>query len=129
NTGGPGSAPAIALASANAFERQFAGGATLAQLQQAAAPATFSPPGYYSLPSTLRNPKYVEWSFEVQRQLGAKNVVSVRYLGNHGYDVFLVNRNVNVNANPAIYPNGFGGLPASTPDPRFASISQLTNQG
>jgi hypothetical protein len=129
NTGGPGSAPAIVAASANAFENQFARGATLAQLQQAVAPATFVPPGYYSIPPTLRSPKYLEWSFEIDRQFRSKNALSLRYIGNRGYDIFLTNNNLNAYAEPAAFPNGFAGLPATAPDPRFNVISQLTNSG
>lgn len=129
NTGGTGSAPAIAAASANAFQSQFAAGATLQQLQRAVAPASFAPPAYYSLPSTVRNPKYLEWSLEVQHQFGAKNALTLRYMGNHGYDIFVTNPNANASADPAVYPNGFIGLPLATPDPRFGFVSQLTNNG
>src|SRR4029077_3756564 len=83
NAGGPGSAPAIAAASANAFISGFAAGETLAQLQQAVAPAPFAPPGYFSIPPTVRSPKFLQWSFEMQRQIGAKNVLALRYNGNH----------------------------------------------
>jgi Carboxypeptidase regulatory-like domain len=126
---GTGSAPAIALASARAFTSQFAQGATMAQLQGAVVPASFTPPGYYSVPSIVRSPKYLKWSFDIQRPFGARNVFTIRYAGNHGYDIFLVNPNGNANANPALYPNGFGGLPANVPDGRFRFISQLTNSG
>jgi hypothetical protein len=122
-TDGPGSAPAIAAASANAFQSQFAKGATLAQLQQAVAPWSFSPPSALSLPLKLRSPKYLEWSLEVERRLGAKNVLTVRYLGNYGYDIFVNNPNVNAGV------VGFIGLPSSPPDPRFSLVWQFTNNG
>jgi len=128
NTGGPGTAAALAAASANAFESQFANGATLAQLQQGV--SQFGPPGSYaSIPSTLRSPKFLEWSFEIDRQIGARNVFIVRYAGNHGYDIFLTNPNVNAYADPTLFPNGFAGLPSAPPDPRFQIVSQLTNNG
>jgi hypothetical protein len=129
NTAEPGSTPAIAAASAGAFRSWFADGATLAQLQQAVAPAAFTPPMYYSLPSTLQSPRFLQWSLEVQRQIGASNVVTVRYQGNHGYDIFLDNPNVNASADPAQLENGFAGLPAAAPDPRFAVVTQMTNNG
>ena len=129
DTGGTGSAPAIAAASANAFASQFAKGATLAQMQQAVAPAVFAAPAYYSIPSTVRSPKYLEWSFEIQQQLSARNVFAARYAGHHGYDIFLANSNVNASANPALYPSGFSGLPMAAPDPRFLVVQQLTNNG
>jgi hypothetical protein len=129
NNSGPGSAPAIALASATAFQSGFGAGATLTQLQQAVAPAAFAPPEYYSLPQTVRSPRYLEWSLDVQHQFGAHNVLTIRYAGNHGYDIFLVNGNLDANVDPGRYPNGFAGLPAAIPDPRFSSINQLTNHG
>ncbi len=129
NAGGTGSAPAIAAASASAFASGFAAGATLAQLQQAVAPAPFGPPQYDSMPGTLRSPKSLQWSLEVQRQFGASNVLSIRYMGNHGYDIFTTNPNVNANADPAFYPNGFVGLPTANPDPRFSVVRQLANSG
>jgi hypothetical protein len=129
NAGGPGSAPAIAAASANAFISGFAAGETRAQLQQAVAPAPFAPPGYYSIPSMTRSPKSLQWSVEIQRQFGAENVLTVRYNGNHGYDIFVTDPNVNANADPAVYPTGFAGLPAETPDSRFGIVQQLSNSG
>jgi hypothetical protein len=123
-TAGPASAPAIAMASANAFQGGFAAGATLPQLQQAVAPAQFFQPLYFSLPAKLQNPRYAEWSFEFEHQLAEKNVIGVRYMGNHGYNTFIANPAVNAND-----PNGFGGLPTATPDPRFGLVTQLTNAG
>jgi hypothetical protein len=119
----------IAAATAKAFQSQFASGATLAQLEQAVGAAAFGPPSYYSIPATLRTPKYLEWSAEIQHKLGARTVLTVQYRGNHGYDIFVQNPNVNASADPTLYPNGFPGLPAVTPDPRFAAVTQLTNVG
>lgn len=127
NFGGAGSAPAIAAASAAAFNASFAAGATLSDLQKAVAPATYAAPSYYSVPSTLHTPKFLEWNAEVDHEIGSNNVVSLRYTGNHGYDLFLTNGSGNAAVNVRNYPNGFGGLPLSTPDPRFSAVAQLTN--
>jgi hypothetical protein len=121
---GAGSAPAIAQASATVFQREFGNGATLAQLQSAVAPVSFSTPSYFSLPSIVRTPKFVEWSFDIQHQFAARYSVTLRYAGNHGYDIFLLNPNVN-----ATSATGLGGLPATAPDRRFGGVSQLTNNG
>jgi outer membrane receptor protein involved in Fe transport len=129
NTGGAGSAPAIAIATGTAFQNGFSNGATLSQLQASLAPVTFTPPAYSTLPSSVKMPTYVEWSFEVERQFGARNVLTLRYSGNHGYDEFLRNANVNGNYSASAYPSGFGGLPAAAPDPRFRIITDLTNNG
>jgi hypothetical protein len=129
NFGGAGSAPAIAVATGQAFQSGFANGFTLAQFQQALAPVAFTPPGYYGIPGDALNPKYLEWSFEIQQQFGAKNVFTASYVGNKGYDLFLLNAKLNGAASAAAYPNGFAGLPTTSPDPRFRIITQLTNNG
>jgi len=126
---GANSAPGIATASTNAFVTGFANGATLAQLQQAVAPAAFSPPPYLSLPSTVHIPRYLEWSLEMERRIGVQSALTLRYVGNYGYNLFLVDSSSNANADPAFYPNGFGGLPAAVPDPRFDQITRITNNG
>ena len=129
NTSGAGSAPAIAAATGAAFQNGFAGGATLAQLQASLAPVTFTPPPYTTIPSTIDLPNYVEWSFEVERQYGPRDVVTARYAGNHGYNLFLRNLNINGAASASAYPNGFAGLPTTSPDPRFRIITDITNRG
>ncbi|MBV8845872.1 MAG: TonB-dependent receptor, partial [Bryobacterales bacterium] len=106
-----------------AFERGFAGGATLAQLQ-AAVPLGFNPPNFNTVSANMRTPKYYEWNFEIQRQIGARYMFSVNYVGNHGYDE--ISQNVFQNA---FSPNNFAGLPAAQPDPRFNEIRELNNSG
>jgi len=48
-------------------------------------------------------------------------VVSVNYVGNHGYDELL--------ENPYLNSFGFGGLPSSAADSRVQNVLQLTNNG
>jgi hypothetical protein len=129
NFSGAGSAQAIAVATGQAFQSGFSNGLTLAQFQQALAPVAFTPPAYYGIPNNTLDPKYLEWSFEIQQQIGAKNVFTASYVGNKGYDLFLINAKLNGAASAASYPNGFAGLPAVSPDPRFRIITQLTNNG
>jgi hypothetical protein len=124
NTGGAGSAVAISEATGAAFRNGFANGATLSQLQATLAPVAFTPPAYFTIPNEFLTSKYLEWSFEVQQQIAIKNVITISYVGNHGYD--LQDRNLKVNGNAA---NGFGGLPTTAPDPRFRVITNLTNSG
>ena len=121
---GAGSAVAIANATGAAFQNGFRNGATLSQLQAALAPVTFTPPAFFSIPTTFDTNKFLEWSFEVQQQVAQKNIFTISYVGNHGYD--LQNRNLKVNGNAA---NGFGGLPTTAPDPRFRIVTALTNAG
>jgi hypothetical protein len=129
NSGGAGSAPAISQATGAAFRSGFANGATLSQLQAAVAPVTFTPPPYFVGPSTLMSAKYVKWSFEVQQEITNRTVLTVSYVGNHGYNELLENLKVNGYASASAYPNGFGGLPSTAPDSRFRIVTQLTNSG
>jgi hypothetical protein len=48
-------------------------------------------------------------------------VLSVNYVGNHGYDEIL--------ENPYLNSFGFGGLPSSPADTRVQNVTQLTNNG
>ncbi len=126
----PNSAESIAIGTANAFKSGFSAGDTLAQLNQLlATTGGFAPPNYYSIARRLVSPKYMEWSFEVEQPIGLHNVFSVTYSGNHGYDLLTQNGFVNANVNTQNFPNGFGGLPVTQPDPRFNAITEITNSG
>jgi len=116
------SAFAAVANSAAAFQSGFANGATLAQLQ-AQVPG-FSKPNFNTISSQLRNPKYLEWNFEVQQGFGNKYLLSVNYVGNHGYDLF--NQTLFGNA---FSTKGFALLPAAAPDSRFGEIRELSNVG
>jgi hypothetical protein len=105
----------------------FTKGYTLAQMQQALAPVAFTPPAYASFPDKMLSPKFLQWNFEIQHQFGGRNIVTVGYVGNKGYDIFLRNVKVNANYTASRYPNGFGGIPAVSPDPRFRQITDWTN--
>jgi hypothetical protein len=118
----PNSAFAIVANSARAFQNGFASGATLAQLQ-ASVPG-FSKPNFDAVENELLNPKFLEWNFEVQQSFTNKYMLSVNYVGNHGYD--LTNQSVLLNAASS---KNFAGLPATAPDPRFGEVRQLTNNG
>jgi Carboxypeptidase regulatory-like domain len=120
--GDSNSAAAGALSSYNAFHNGFANGATFAQLSNAV--PNFSPPNFFSIPSHLSTPRYLEYSFEIQQPIGGKNVVVATYAGNRGYN--LLAQTAFPNASNA---NGFGGLPTAAKDPAFGSVTSLTNNG
>jgi len=120
-------AASAALNEYNAFKTGFANGATLTQL--AAEIPGFAPPNLFSTPSTLHSPEYAEWSFEIEKPLGQKNVLVATYSGNHGYNELVTNPLANTSYNATNFPNGFGGLPATQPDPRFNAVTQLLNSG
>ena len=126
DTSVPGSSPSTASAANSAFRSQFAGGGTLATIQNALPDGvTFTPPGFFSTPNKLYSPKYAEWSFELQQQIGSKNAITIAYTGNHGYDLFIQNQKLN-SYNSKGTAN-FPGLPATAPDPRFRVINDLSN--
>ncbi|HUB82672.1 MAG TPA: carboxypeptidase regulatory-like domain-containing protein [Bryobacteraceae bacterium] len=119
-----GSAPANALAEFTAFKTGFFGGQTLAQLNNSV-PGGFSPFGYFDIPSHLNTPTFAEWSFEVERRVGDKNVAVATYTGNHGYNLMLQNGFPNA----AALGGTFAGLPSVQPDPRFTTVTSLQTNG
>ncbi len=127
----PGSAQAAAIASNSVFQSGFAQGSTLAELR-AALPAgtTFGAPTLYVNPDTFHTIRVLEWSGEIEQPFGTRDLVSFSYSGNHGYDEPLSNTAANAFVNnPVLYPNGFVGLPSAVPDPRFSTVTQVSNAG
>ena len=129
--GDPTSSAYTAQVSANAFQSGFNSGFTLAQIQNAVKPAAFSTPSISSFPSTFHAPHTLEWSFEIQRQLTAHNMLNVFYVGNHGYDLQeSVNANMYASAtSTSNYGGLYGGLPAAPLDPRFVTVTQYHTNG
>jgi len=127
----PTSSAYTAQVSANAFESGFNSGFTLAQIQSAVKPATFSTPSIASFPSTFLSPHTLEWSFEIQQELNAHNMLTVSYVANHGYDLQeSVNANMYASATSTKnYGGPYGGLPAAAPDGRFVTVTQYYNNG
>ena len=120
--GAAGSAFANVAASNAALQQGFSNGATLAQLQ-ASVPG-FALPTFYTVADQFHIPRYLEWNLEIQRDFAKHLVLSLNYVGNHGWN--------EVNQNP--FPNawsaqGFGGLPTAAPDLRFGEVNELTSTG
>jgi hypothetical protein len=120
-----------AATSAGAFFKGFSAGQTLAQIQTAVKPATFSTPSITSLPNTYTAPKDIEWSLEIERSITAHNLVAVSYVGNHGYSLAeTVNANMFTSAAGAtLYGGGYAGLPTAARDSRFVTVTQYYNNG
>lgn len=127
----PGNVFSQAAQANTAFQQGFAGGATLAQLQDTV--PGFSPPAYQVMGSKLYNPKFLEWNFELQQELGSKYSISANYVGNHGMDVMTVSPWLNAYCSPTGVRRGncpFGSISNHTaPDPRFAQVNQIFNGG
>jgi outer membrane receptor protein involved in Fe transport len=124
----PASAAAAAQAQYNAFKTGFSNGQTFTQLNNAI-PGGFSPPNYFSIPQKFQTPEYLEWSFEIEQPLGQKNVLVATYSGNHGYNLLSNSGFPNAFVDTTNFPNGFGNLPLTAPDPRFGAVTQINNAG
>src|ERR1700722_11392245 len=113
-----------------AFQTAFRGGQTLAQYQAAAPACAAALPPLFDVTAKTLNPKFVEWNLEVQHTLGTNTLVSLNYVGNHGYDILLTNPYLNAFCSTAVCGSGFTELPVgAAPDARVAAVQQLTNAG
>jgi len=92
---------------------------TLADFTAAGASLGCAPPNFQSTNTNIKNPTYVEWNLQVQHQITSTLIFDVNYVGNHGYDLFMIN--------PWVNSFGFGTLPAAAPDQRVLNVSNLTN--
>ncbi|HLK33932.1 MAG TPA: hypothetical protein VKT29_12635, partial [Terriglobales bacterium] len=120
--GVPGGMFGITSASNAAFVNGFRSGGTLASIS--AAVPTFAPPNFYNV-SNISLPRYQEWNLELQKGLGTHASMSINYVGNHG--IFEPDQDFGVNAfcPPSTCATGFRGLPASAPDRRFGTVTNL----
>jgi hypothetical protein len=125
-SGDPNSAQAAAFASDKAFQTGFSNGDNLTDLQTALGNVKFTTPIFYAYPNHFNTIKVIEWSLEIEQPITPRDVFVLTYSGNHGYDEAVVNADANAYIGTASrYPNGFGSLPASIPDPRFSTVSQV----
>ena len=113
-----GSAFGLAAASNAALQQGFGTGATLAQLQSSV--PGFALPNLNTQANNFNISRYLEWNFEVQRELTRYITLTENYVGNHGWDE--INQNPFLNAYST---TGFGGLPTAPADKRFGEILQL----
>jgi hypothetical protein len=116
----PASAAAIIAQCNTAFQNTFNTGGTVGTFLGNAPPGCATP-NLNDVVGNLQNPKYLEWNLMVQHTVGKRTVVSVNYVGNHGYDELL--------QNPYLNSYGYTGLPAAPIDSRVQNVTQLTNNG
>ena len=116
----PNSAASLIAFCNTAFQSNFNAGGTVGGFLGLAPPGC-APPNLNDVVSQLRNPKYLEWNFEVEHRVNSKTVVSANYVGNRGYDELV--------EYPYLNAFGFGGLPTLPTDTRVKSVTQLTNNG
>lgn len=123
--GQPGSVFDIAASTDQSIKSGFSNGGTLASLT-AANPA-FAAPNLASTDPFVKQPRYYEWNFEVQRDLGWHTLLSLNYVGNHGIDEFIQNNGLNAFCS-ACAPS-FAVFPSSPLDPRFGAVTQFQTSG
>ena len=112
-----------------AFVSAFNGGQTLSQYQTANPACATALPSLYDVAAKTLNPKFVEWNLEVQRTLAKNTLLSLNYVGNHGYDILLVNPYLNAFCTTSACGSGFTSLPGVAADARVGAVQQLTNAG
>jgi len=117
----------VAAASNTALVNGFASGATLASLITATG-GFFSPPGFAN-PGHIVAPTTTEWNFEIQHSFGNSTVFTANYVGNHGIHETDLFNGVNGFCPASVCPNGWPGLPATQPDPRFSTVTEYNTVG
>lgn len=124
---GPGSAAAFAAAGNTAVTNGFSKGESFNQISSALpAGVPFFPPGYFTTTNDFKSPRYLEYSMQLQQQITRSDAVILSYAGNNGYDLLINNSHVNQSLGGTAFTT-FGGLPAASPDPRFAGVTKVTN--
>ena len=132
NPANPGSGQTMASASNAAFQAGFQGGASFDTLSNSV--PGFSAPGIVTAAGKLHYPTYEEYSFQVEQALDPRKqtVLSLAYVGNHGYHEPVQNASVNAFGVTEPGPNGpvpinFTGLPATIPNPSFGAATEVGN--
>jgi hypothetical protein len=137
----PNNAQAVLTACNTAYNNAFASGGTLdnyldtnitlGSTSETASAAGCGTPLLYDAASPLLAPKYLEWNYEIQHSFGANATLSIDYVGNHGWDEYIVNPYLNSFYAPGMYygTSSFGNLPAADPDTRVLDVLEITNQG
>ncbi len=112
----PGSASAVAAASAAAFNSAYASGGSFNSIS-AATGGVFAAPNIISPMKEVYYPSYEEWSLQVEQEVAKNTSVSVAYVGNHGYKEPVLNNSANA--------FGFFNLQPAAPVPSFLDITQV----
>jgi hypothetical protein len=89
-------------------------------------------PNFNSIANNIKNPAYYEWNLQIQHAINANTSLSVNYVGNHGYNIFMNVTGANtycLACGGAGLPAQFGDLPNTAPDARFGSIRQYQSTG
>ena len=130
----PNNAQAVLTACNSAYNSAFNSGGTLADYlsseitlgptTETAGAAGCGTPVLYDAASPIRAPKYLEWNFEIQHAFGRNTTLSVNYVGNHGWNEYVIDPYLN-----SYDPGNFDGLPSSPADTRVLDVLQITHDG
>jgi Carboxypeptidase regulatory-like domain len=113
----PGSGSEAVVAANKAFQAAYGGGGTFNTIS-AAVPG-FVAPAFTSADRSIKYPTYEEFSLAVEQQLTKTTVLSVTYVGNHGYHEPVSNDNINA--------YGFPGLPDAAPNASLGQASEINS--
>ncbi len=133
-----GNAQGATSAAANALRTGFAGGATFSQLNDAVLAATngatgFAVPNFFNVANDIHTPRFQEWDLQVQKSIGQKMSLSLKYVGNHGIWEQISNSGLNAFCGTdclttlGFSGTSFNGLPASPTDPRFLQVTEISS--
>jgi hypothetical protein len=137
---GAGSMFANAAAGNTAIAGGFKSGGSVTSINNSltAQGIPFSPPslGAVFAPGNFHQPLYLEYSLQLQRQLGKSDGISIGYAGNLGIRELI--QNPFTNASSGVFSNttgtwqlaqagSLGGLAATPPDPSFTNVNEFTN--
>ena len=111
----PGSANGLLVSSNQIFQTAYPAGGSLNSIS--AVDPGFSAPSIFNVDPNIKYPTYLEYSLQVQQQLGQHTSFQIGYVGNHGYHEPFVNNGVNVSS--------FGGAPANPLLPAFAEVTEI----
>jgi outer membrane receptor protein involved in Fe transport len=111
----PGSATSALISSNQIFQSAYPAGGTFNSIS--AVDAGFSAPSIFNVDPNIKYPTYLEYSLQIQQQVGRHTSFQIGYVGNHGYHEPWVNFGVNV--------SNFGGAPANPALPAFAEVTEI----
>jgi hypothetical protein len=111
----PGSTTSALVSSNQIFQTAYPAGGSFNSIS--AVDPGFSAPSIFSVDQSIKYPTYLEYSLQIQQQLGQHTSFQIGYVGNHGYHEPWVNNGVNV--------SNFGGAPANPALPAFAEVTEI----
>lgn len=114
----PSSAQSLVAGANSTFQTGFAAGGSLNSMS--AANPNYSAPNFTTVAANLKYPTYLEYSLQVQHELGENDSFQIQYVGNQGHH--------EPNSNQGVNAFGAKGLPAASPAPSFATVDEIESE-